>query len=181
VLSDARVNAMLIGPGAGWGQATCSRVLSALAAGKALVLDADALTAFSENPPSLFDALTGNEILTPHEGEFARLFPSALQEKGKIERARTAAALCGAIVVLKGADTVIAAPDGRAIVNANAPADLGDRRHRRRSRRDDLRIEGSSGASGRSRRHGSLAARSRRSGHWAGAHCRGHTVLPSAR
>jgi ADP-dependent NAD(P)H-hydrate dehydratase / NAD(P)H-hydrate epimerase len=100
------------------------QVLSALAAGKALVLDADALTAFSENPQSLFDALTGNEILTPHEGEFARLFPSALQEKGKIDRARAAAALCGAIVVLKGADTVIAAPDGRAIVNANAPADL---------------------------------------------------------
>ena len=124
VLSDARVNAMLIGPGAGVGHATCSRVLSALAAGKAPVLDADALTAFSENPQSLFDALTGNEILTPHAGEFARLFPSALQEKGKIERARAAAALCGAIVVLKGADTVVAAPDGRAIVNANAPADL---------------------------------------------------------
>jgi NAD(P)H-hydrate epimerase len=124
VLDDPRINAMLIGPGAGVGRATCRRVLSALAAGKALVLDADALTSFSEDPATLFSALGGNEILTPHEGEFARLFPSIPQEKGKIERACAAAALCGAVVVLKGADTIIAAPNGRAIVNANAPADL---------------------------------------------------------
>ena len=124
VLNDSRINAMLIGPGAGVGEATCRRVLSALAAGKPLVLDADALTAFSGNPRNLFDALGDDEILTPHEGEFARLFPSVPQEQGKIERARSAAALCGAVVVLKGADTVIAAPDGRIIVNTNAPADL---------------------------------------------------------
>jgi NAD(P)H-hydrate epimerase len=124
VLNDSRINAMLIGPGAGVGDATCQRVLSALEAGKALVLDADALTAFGGNPRRLFDALGNDEILTPHEGEFARLFPSVRQEQGKIERARSAAALCGAVVVLKGADTVIAAPDGRAIVNTNAPADL---------------------------------------------------------
>ena len=123
VLNDRRISAMLIGPGAGVTDATCRRVLSALAAGKPLVLDADALTAFSANRRRLFAALTGSEILTPHEGEFERLFPS-ITEGGKLERARAAAKLTSAVVVLKGADTVITAPNGRAIVNANAPPEL---------------------------------------------------------
>jgi hydroxyethylthiazole kinase-like uncharacterized protein yjeF len=121
ILRDPRVTAMLIGPGAGVEEATLQRVLSALSAGKPLVLDADALTVFAERPSSLFSALTGSEVITPHEGEFLRLFGG---EGGRLQRARAAAAMAGCVIVLKGADTVIAAPDGRAVINANAPADL---------------------------------------------------------
>ena len=121
ILRDPRVTAMLIGPGAGLEEATLQRVLSALSAGKPLVLDADALTVFAERPSSLFSALTGAEVLTPHEGEFLRLFGG---DGGRLQRARAAAAMARCVVLLKGADTVIAAPDGRAIINANAPADL---------------------------------------------------------
>lgn len=121
VLRDGRVTAMLIGPGAGAEEGTLKRVLAALGSGKALVLDADALTVFSDRPTALMSALTGLEVLTPHEGEFGRLFSGA---GSKLQRARDAAAVARCVLLLKGADTVIAAPDGRAIVNANAPADL---------------------------------------------------------
>ena len=129
LLSDPRKNAVLLGPGAGIGPDTRARVLSALSAGKDCVLDADALTsAFetpSESPSGLPDLLTGRCVLTPHEGEFARVFPDlAKAAGGKAARARAAAVRCGAVVLLKGADTVVAAPDGRAVINANAPADL---------------------------------------------------------
>ncbi len=130
-LSDLRLNAVAIGPGVGVDEATCERVLAALSGERAVVLDADAMTSFAADPQRLAKALRARSpqatILTPHEGEFSRYF-GALDDKiqalSKLERARAAAKLVGAVVVLKGADTVIAAPDGRAAINANAPAHL---------------------------------------------------------
>jgi len=124
-LSDARRNAVLIGPGGGVSEETRAAVLAALGLGKSCVLDADALTSFEGRAGELFSALTGNCILTPHEGEFARLFGAGVDPTAdKLTRARAAAKAAGAIMVLKGPDTVIAAPDGRAAINANAPPTL---------------------------------------------------------
>jgi NAD(P)H-hydrate epimerase len=120
-LADKRRNAALIGPGAGVGGETRARTLAILGAGKRAVLDADALTSFAEDPDTLFSAIRSPCVLTPHAGEFSRLFDTA---GDKPERARRAARQAGAVVLLKGADTVIAAPDGRVAVNANAPPQL---------------------------------------------------------
>ena len=120
-LADERRNAVLIGPGCGVSPTTRSQALHALHAGKRCVLDADALTAFRDAPATLFSALTPDSVLTPHEGEYRRLFA---HEGDRLARARAAAAESGAVVVLKGTDTVIAAPDGRAAINANAPPTL---------------------------------------------------------
>lgn len=130
-LADRRLNALAIGPGVGVGAATCERVLAALSGERAVVLDADAITSFAENPQRLAEALRARRdratVLTPHEGEFARYF-GALDGRtkvgSKLDRARLAAQLTGAIVLLKGADTVVAAADGRAAIAANAPAFL---------------------------------------------------------
>jgi len=130
-LADRRLNALALGPGLGVGEATCDLVLAALSGDRAVILDADAMTSFAAAPKRLAEALKARHgmptVLTPHEGEFSRYF-GALDERtkvgSKLERARLAASLVGAIVVLKGADTVVAAPDGRASIAANAPAYL---------------------------------------------------------
>jgi len=123
LLSDKKKNAILIGPGAGVSEEKKQFVLEALSSRKACVLDADALTVFSGSPEVLFEALHPCCVLTPHEGEFARLFPSIAgkAEVDKISRTSAAAKTAGCVVLLKGSDTVIASPEGPAVVNHNAP------------------------------------------------------------
>ncbi len=127
-LSDSRRNAVVLGPGGGVGPGMQEMVLAALAGKRAVVLDADALTSFSEHPRELLQAIRtrpeGATVLTPHAGEFSRLFhalPGVSQAGSKLAQARQAAATAGAVVLLKGPDTVVAAPDGRAAIAENAP------------------------------------------------------------
>ncbi|MGE3874923.1 MAG: NAD(P)H-hydrate dehydratase [Parvibaculaceae bacterium] len=129
LLADRRKNAVCLGPAIGIGPATCAKVRAALASGAAVVLDADALTSFAEAPDELFAAigeLPGRAVvMTPHEGEFIRLFKDMDgTADSKCERALKAAARAGAVILLKGPDSVAASPDGRAIVNTNAPPSL---------------------------------------------------------
>jgi ADP-dependent NAD(P)H-hydrate dehydratase / NAD(P)H-hydrate epimerase len=121
LLADKRFNALLIGPGAGVDAATRARALAMLATRRPVLLDADAISAFAQDRQVLFAAVGGPCVLTPHDGEFARLFDAS---GDKLTRARAAARTGGAVIVLKGADTVIAAPDGRAMINSNAPSTL---------------------------------------------------------
>ena len=121
LLADARKNAVLAGPGLGVSDTTRERVLAALETGKAVVIDADGLSVFEDRPESLFEAVSGPCLLTPHEGEFKRLF--SLQGD-KVSRVRAAAELSGAVVLLKGADTVIAEPSGKAVINNTGTPDL---------------------------------------------------------
>jgi ADP-dependent NAD(P)H-hydrate dehydratase / NAD(P)H-hydrate epimerase len=124
LLADVRRNAILVGPGSAVDGRTRDSVLAALATGRPSVLDADAITVFAADPSSLFAAIRGPVLLTPHEGEFRRLFPHLSAVAGKVERARQAARQSGATILLKGPDTVIAAADGRAVINVHAPAML---------------------------------------------------------
>lgn len=128
LLNDRRLNACVIGPGAGVGSHTRDFVHTALSAKRHLVLDADALTSFAEAPDHLFEAIKQSAdpqvVLTPHEGEFPRLFSDSSNKhpnRSKLERVRDAAERSGAVVLLKGPDTVVASPDGRATIAANAP------------------------------------------------------------
>jgi hydroxyethylthiazole kinase-like uncharacterized protein yjeF len=124
LLEDERRNAILIGPGSGVGERTRAATLAALATRRPIVLDADAITVFGPAPGELFAAIQGPALLTPHEGEFRRLFPDLAAVPAKVERARQAAHRSGATVLLKGPDTVIAAPDGRAVINVHASPGL---------------------------------------------------------
>lgn len=129
LLQDRRINALCLGPGLGLDETARQKVAAALDAGRAVVLDADALSLHADDPEVLFAATRGRSVvLTPHGGEFARLFPDLAESmSGPLERgpgvsaldaARQAAARAGCVVLLKGAATVIAAPDGRARINA---------------------------------------------------------------
>ncbi len=114
-------DAAVIGPAAGVTPRTRLNLLTLARTDAALVVDADVLSAFKEQPETLFAALDGRDVLTPHPGEFERIFPGLLKvSPERIAAARAAAVRAGAVVVLKGADTVVAAPDGRAVVNGNA-------------------------------------------------------------
>jgi ADP-dependent NAD(P)H-hydrate dehydratase / NAD(P)H-hydrate epimerase len=128
LLTDRRLDTCVIGPGAGVGARTRDFVVTALSAERRLVLDADALTSFADAPDRLFQAIKAMPdplvVLTPHDGEFPRLFSDISNKnpnRSKLERVRAAAERSGAIVLLKGSDTVVASPDGRAIIAANAP------------------------------------------------------------
>ncbi len=129
LLKDERLNALVLGPALGVHSATRAMVAVAVEARRSLVLDADALTSFEGMAPELQGAFSdAPTVLTPHDGEFSRLFkgiPEILDPASKIERARRAASHMAAVVVLKGPDTVIAAPDGRAAVNENGTPYLG--------------------------------------------------------
>ena len=120
LLNDPRIKSVLVGPGNGINARTRALTLAALETHKACVLDADALTAFAPYPQTFFSSLHASCVLTPHEGEFQRLFGGEIGGD-KCWRARGAAALSGAVIVLKGNDTVIAAPHGAAAINYNAP------------------------------------------------------------
>ncbi|HVZ28513.1 MAG TPA: NAD(P)H-hydrate dehydratase [Rhizomicrobium sp.] len=135
LLLDKRFNTVVMGPGLGVGETARERVLAATASPAKLVLDADALTSFAADPQALFKSIRpGQAVLTPHEGEFERLFPRLLQKSAsKLDAARAAAQKSGAVVLLKGSDTVIAKPDGQAVgqgtgwnavINGNAPPTL---------------------------------------------------------
>ncbi len=118
-LSEAaeRADAVIIGPAAGVTPATRANLFALARTGAALVVDADALTVFRDKPDDLFSALDRDDVLTPHIGEFERLFPGLLAESPhRVAAVREAARRAGAIVLLKGADTVIAAPDDRTAV-----------------------------------------------------------------
>jgi hydroxyethylthiazole kinase-like uncharacterized protein yjeF len=127
LLADRRINAVVLGPGGGVGAGMRAQVMAALSDERTVVLDADALTSFADTAPALGAAIRKREsatIITPHEGEFSRLFkdePAVVGGGSKLERARAAARLTGAVVVLKGPDTVVAAPDGQAAIADNAP------------------------------------------------------------
>ncbi len=126
LLSDERINVVVLGPGQGVGKATRDAVAVAAKARRKLVLDADALTSFAGNAAGLAKTLksAAGAVLTPHQGEFIQLFNKHIQNienTDKLSRVLYSAQLSGAVVLLKGHDTVVGAPDGRASIAANAP------------------------------------------------------------
>jgi hydroxyethylthiazole kinase-like uncharacterized protein yjeF len=130
-LADKRRNSIVLGPGGGVGPLMREQVQAALASEAAVLLDADALTSFADEPAALVSAIGqragGGVVLTPHEGEFSRLFNKishVSKSNSKLEKVRLAAGIVGAVVVLKGPDTVIACPDRRAAIANNSPPTL---------------------------------------------------------
>ncbi|MBX9457242.1 MAG: NAD(P)H-hydrate dehydratase, partial [Rhizobium sp.] len=126
-IEDTRLGAFVLGPGFGIGEKT--RDFALALSGRRLVLDADGITSFKDDPQPLFDAFRPGEtrlVLTPHAGEFSRLFPdiAALKAKSKVDMAVCAARRANGVVIYKGSDTVIASPDGRAAINTEAPPSL---------------------------------------------------------
>ena len=119
LLSERRYHALMVGQGGGLRPETEALTLTALDREEATVLDADGLSVFADAPERLFESLGPNSVLTPHEGEFGRLFPGLSGDK--LSRTRAAARLSGAVVLLKGSDTIVAEPSGRATINDNAP------------------------------------------------------------
>jgi len=143
LLADPRRNAALIGPGAGVGEETRDKVLAILAAERRTVLDADALTSFADNAEVLFGAIRSPCVLTPHEGEFARLFAQLIHgSRSKLERACRAAKASGAVMLLKGNDNRDRRPRWPGRNQSGRAARAGDRRLRRRARRHGARPPG---------------------------------------
>jgi len=130
LLDDPRLASWAIGPGCGVTEQTKSQVLAVLAAGRPCIIDADGLSVFSGQPDRLFAAIKDSgicPILTPHAGEFFRLFPDLKEDSGdydKLSAAKIAAKRAGAVIIFKGPDTIIASPDGRLVINDNAPPTL---------------------------------------------------------
>ena len=121
LLSENKRNAALIGPGTGVTLETRKQVIQSLRSEKPVVLDADGISVFEDNPEDLFSWIKGPCVLTPHEGEFKRLFSF---QTDKLKSCQKASTLSGAVILLKGADTIIASPDGRALINATGTPDL---------------------------------------------------------
>ena len=121
LIKDDRIKSILIGPGNGVSLSTKTNVLQALKLKKNLVLDADALTVFQNNPNELFQLINSDVVLTPHLGEFTRLFPLS---ENMVTSALDAAKISGANILLKGHDTIIASPNGQYVINKNAPTSL---------------------------------------------------------
>jgi hydroxyethylthiazole kinase-like uncharacterized protein yjeF len=129
LFAEKKITAALIGPGACPTEETRQKCLALLKQNSLVVIDAGALTAFQDHREALIESLSERSlahpkvILTPHEGEFKKLFP-ALDLSDKVNAAREAAKETQSIVLIKGADTVIASPDGRVMINTNAPPTL---------------------------------------------------------
>ncbi len=121
IIEDERVTALLVGPGAGVNEITQHITLAALETGKPCILDADALSVFESNPEDLMQMLHENCVLTPHEGEFARIFSVTGSRE---ERIKAAAQTAGCTVLLKSHETLVADTTGQVVVNTNAPATL---------------------------------------------------------
>jgi len=120
-IKDSRINCFLIGPGAGANKDTHQQTLTLLKTSKPVVLDADAISVFEDDLSSLANNMNGACVLTPHEGEFKRLFSLT---DDRVLSAKKAAKTCGAVIVLKGSKTIIAGPDGQTMINDNAPPTL---------------------------------------------------------
>lgn len=121
LIQDIRIKSILIGPGNGVNSKTKNNVLNSLKYKKNVIIDADAITVFQNNPNQLFSNINIDVVLTPHEGEFQRIFTL---EKDKISSVKKAAKISNCNIILKGYDSIIASPQGRCVINKSAPSSL---------------------------------------------------------